>query len=725
MIGTPQGTQVTALAELFPDVESERLRSALDGAGGDAHAAAQALLEVSAVSTAGRSGETEDPALLFLLGAFGDAGVGQYAVRAVLGACGGNVSAALERLLAQEAMDDEADPDSDDEDEGGDAGAAEREAAGWAGPKDGAAVPSLEAGGAGPSPAWCSAALVPDDRPALHSGSAAFPDVLGMARAQERAEADAVGGLDRFARRVATSMSDEDLVAAALAAGIISEADASLLCGGGSGSHGSWLEAAGGGSRASSGPPAGRSLEAVGRLLFSMDQALVASAWEATGRDEAAARALLREWDPDGMATAELLEAEAVAVGAIPADGSASLAAVEKGIGADGSGRKGRRARAEARRRERADADAAGVRNIVRQELRGSRPAPRPRATGAGGGMAAALRRAEAEAEASRRPAEGSTLVGERVGVSGSTHQRDVLAMDVATPSFAGDGPVADTRGVLGAAVRLEPDTSGAETTDGGDAWVVASRRQRGGTPAPSGGRAAPRGASDGSTAAAGARTHRHGGSMTAEEARAQAQFSSAQRQVLALRTVRRAILREASRSHGQGNGAMAAAQAERAQRLRDRIRSAQREAADATLRIRNAHDWAAQGGAGGHSRALAEAEDAVAHAVGRGEDPREAARRAGLTHVVFLGRRAVVPEGGSVDLHGQLAGQGVRLLRDVILPAARRDRVSRFDVITGRGAHSSSGRSRLRGAVEAFLRSASGITFSARSAAAFSVRLR
>ncbi|KAA0161066.1 hypothetical protein FNF28_05213 [Cafeteria roenbergensis] len=194
------------------------------------------------------------------------------------------------------------------------------------------------------------------------------------------------------------------------------------------------------------------------------------------------------------------------------------------------------------------------------------------------------------------------------------------------------------------------------------------------------------------------------------------------EQQVVVLRRVRKALLREATRSHTKGDGASAAIQADRAARIRQQIRSAQRAAADATIRARNASAWAQ---AGGGARAEASVDEELANAVRRGEDVREATRRTGASRLVFVGSRAVVPQGGVVDLHGQLSHEAVRLLADVIVPAARADGVTRFEVITGRGAHSKGGRARMRGAVERWLKAAPGLSYSAPSAGSFAVRLR
>ncbi len=645
----------------------------------------------------------------FLVGMLGE-GVTREAARAALRLTGGDVEAAADALLDEEEAEEVADDDSDDEAPGRlEAAALERAVAG-AGPSPGGAA-AADAGGAG-----------------LHSGSAAFPDVLGMHRAQRLAEQGALrasGTVNRFALTVTPGMSDADLLAAAVASGVLSPADAALL------SSAAAPEAATGagsvGSAASS-ASCGSAAELHARLAAAVARDLVDSAWEAAAGDEARARALLREWAPADMATAELLEREAIggpadAGGAwgrrVPSHRSkgsastASSAASGGGSGARGA-RRARQARAQAKRAALEESDAMVAAALAAGMARGGGTGPRR--SMASNVSAAQL---EAEAAAARAPTLGSHVIGERVGVSGSTHQRDVLAADVAVEegleAAGGAGG-----GVLGAALAAgaAADPAGADAADAEEGWQTSRRRRLAPGGVLGGGRGG--GALGVPGALAAGATGR--GTLTAEEARAHAQFGTAQQQVVVLRRVRKALLREATRSHTKGDGASAAIQADRAARIRQQIRSAQRAAADATIRARNASAWAQ---AGGGARAEASVDEELANAVRRGEDVREATRRTGASRLVFVGSRAVVPQGGVVDLHGQLSHEAVRLLADVIVPAARADGVTRFEVITGRGAHSKGGRARMRGAVERWLKAAPGLSYSAPSAGSFAVRLR
>lgn len=704
--------------------------------------------------------------------------------------------------------------------------------------------------------AWSSGAPVAG-RVGLHAGSAAFPDLLGMQREQQRAIAEAQEvvedqdhGLRDFMDRITISLSDDDLIAAALAAGVLSAENADVLLlgrllegasnpragtasqedddedevdeeegddhlsgeceeassldgdgevseeGGESNAldgdtdttggvadkatasespslapRGSWARTLDHGPASST---AG-ALHRLQRLLFNMDKSVVALAWEAAAGDAGLARELLRASHADDMATAELLEAEAIAAGALPADGSSAVRLVDSSTAlayeaagsasvtpswaipsllgpplmartsstgtADGeesaevSGKRARRHRALLRRRQLEREERRAVRRMVAMERAAALAAPQnlSGSSGAGGAgrqhsMASTIKasvRATAAQEAVRSSfGVGSEVVGERQGVSGATYQVDVLRANVAVEGGGVDAAAASEAiaGVIGGAFlddelpargrgRKGAGTAGvthsADAEEGDRAgWQTASRGKR----------------KDG--AAAGAALPRKGGSLGMTEALAQSSFAAANRRARALQQLRSGVLQAASRCHSSGNSLDAASHSERARRLKERIRAAQRAAAEATLRLRNAREWAASDGAEVPREAARAREDFV-HAVERGEDLYEAARRTGVTRVVFMGGRVVVPPGGQVDLHGQLVDQAIRILRDSVFPAARRDGVRRFSIVTGRGAHSKGGHSRLRGAVERWLRSQPGVSFTAATSSVFAVRLR
>jgi DNA-nicking Smr family endonuclease len=418
-------------------------------------------------------------------------------------------------------------------------------------------------------------------------------------------------------------------------------------------------------------------LLALQRLLFAMDEDEVERAWYGCGGDEATTREILRAMHPEEMTTAENLEREAIRAGAIPPDGSRELQVGPGGsLGPVSEGGavvalkdvwlipKGRKKRGRLTRLPASAADA--VKSTVAD--------PYSRA---------------------------GVHVGERRGVAGSaTFQGDVLRM-------------ATTAGTVGTeeAMRAAPSMLP------GGAFVGASVASS----------SSPSAAVDGSWTLVGAAPSATGpaamghGALTAEEALASSEFHAAQHEVWALSRLRAMALHAACLSRKAGKAEDAAVQAERARKFSERMQAAQRTAANTVLRLRNTPNLSS----GRIAASMVQAHTDLANAIARGADVQETVRAAGIRQLVFVNGRAIVPERGQVDLHGQLPEQGVRLLRDVILPAARRDRVKAFTVVTGRGAHSRGGRSRLREAVESFLRASSEVSFSSSTDSTFTVRLR